>query len=298
MRDAAALAAWFTDNALNFAGHLAVAGTVAGLVFLVMGQRRLAVLALTASAACVGWVVWSHAKLVRPPSAPPPSAQAAGALRVMTYNVEGGWSGPEAKAAAIAAENPDILFIQEIWQGRASPLLPLLDRLFPYKAALRRPAAIIYARLPLDPAEAVVAQDPAIRGFRSAVRLDGRRIDLVNVQTSRPDGITKWRARNTQLQEIAAFAAEAPGAVIVAGDFNATALAPAFQTFLKTGGLTASAPGLPPSRTTWPGSLPGLGLQIDHILTAGPLELLSTRAGETAGSNHRALIATVRMKNP
>src|SRR5690606_5635313 len=79
------------------------------------------------------------------------------------------------------------------------------------------------------------------------------------------------------------------GPVVLAGDFNAAPwTAPLRQ--LGQQQQLASGP-WPPA--TWPVRLGPLGVPIDNMFTRGGAQLLSLRAGDNIGSNHRPLWAEI-----
>ena len=94
--------------------------------------------------------------------------------------------------------------------------------------------------------------------------------------------------RNRLLLGAAKRISELSGPVIVAGDFNATPLTPAFNDFLKIANVSASRFYIP----TFPSKLKWLGIPIDHILVRNIREK-RINALPAIGSDHRPLKATL-----
>ena len=81
---------------------------------------------------------------------------------------------------------------------------------------------------------------------------------------------------------------------VVLGDFNATPWNDAFQAMRRECGLSAGSTRwwLP----SWPDPLPGLlRVPIDHVLVGGDLTVVDARLGPSIGSDHRPVLATIRV---
>ncbi len=290
MRGAMEATVWVADNLLNFTPHGAVLGGVLALLLLWLGHRTSGSVAGVLALACLGWALVIHSSLETPSDAGLRAGEQP--LRVMIFNVEGGRTGGAAKAAEIAAVDPDVLLVQEVAPVAEAELLVRLERLFPYRASLSGPDAPIFSKFPFTrAAQPVLSDEPSKRGWQIGVRLpDGQELTLVNVQVTRPHSIANWSRRTVEYHELAAFARTHAAPLIMAGDFNASGLSPVFFSFVQNGDLRAARPGLFPPRTTWPAGLPGLGIQIDHVLVRGALRRLASHSPAPAGSNHRPMV--------
>jgi endonuclease/exonuclease/phosphatase (EEP) superfamily protein YafD len=83
------------------------------------------------------------------------------------------------------------------------------------------------------------------------------------------------------------------GALVVAGDFNATRHHPSFRRFLSDGMADAHEERGRGWAATWPQNrrpLPPL-MRLDHVLVSPDVEVRSIREGLGQGSDHRPIIA-------
>ncbi len=75
--------------------------------------------------------------------------------------------------------------------------------------------------------------------------------------------------------------------LVLAGDFNASVIAPDMRDFLKDAGLSHAFP----EPATWPVMAGAYGIAIDHVFARAPLQLISVRQiPDAMGSNHFGLM--------
>ena len=98
-----------------------------------------------------------------------------------------------------------------------------------------------------------------------------------------------------KLSQVAKLAQKWPGPLIVAGDLNTSNWSYSYKLFEQESGLINSKLGFGIA-STWPSSLAGLGIGIDHILTSDDFMTESLKVGPTVGSDHRPIIATLYLK--
>lgn len=96
-----------------------------------------------------------------------------------------------------------------------------------------------------------------------------------------------------EMRRVAGIARSAPGPAIVAGDFNSTWWSHSFKVFREESGLTHMGRYLP----SWPSLSRGLPpqLNIDHVWVSKELAVTEVHLGPDVGSDHRPLVAVVRM---
>jgi len=217
-------------------------------------------------------------------------------VRVLTANVFEGAADPDALIAA-ARNHADILVLQELTPELAASL-SVLNPEFPYHSVAARPYAAgvgIWSRYPISTS----SRNPnyVLGMITASIRVPGASADVtvvtVHLVGPWPQPIDGWRKEIAQLPEtLRATVAASRGAVIVAGDLNATVDMRPFRQLLTDGFATARGAGLV---RTWPGNSampPFLG--IDHILTRNAVatDLKSVRV---PGSDHLGLSATVHV---
>jgi endonuclease/exonuclease/phosphatase (EEP) superfamily protein YafD len=221
-------------------------------------------------------------------------------VRVVTANLFEGDSDPEA-LAAIARSRADLLITQELTPELAGLLQPLEDA-FPYHAIQPGRYAKgtgIWSRYPL-------AQSSRITGYEqgmltATVRVPGAVADTVvlalHLAGPWPQPIDGWRREIAALPRTLADVAQAAGrgAVIVAGDFNATADMQPFRRLLDTGYRDAAAQAGAGVTPTYPSGsrVPPL-IGIDHILTYDG-SASDVHTVRIPGSDHLGLAATIHL---
>lgn len=222
-------------------------------------------------------------------------------VRLMSANLRYG----RADAAAVvrlAREHADILAVQELTPEKADQISAVgIGEALPYRVLRARegPAGVgIWSRYPMTPG---ANYDEFWLGLITArVRIPGVPAEATVVTTHMsapwPEPIRGWRddlARLiTVLDEIGTSAS---GPVIVAGDLNATPDVLEFRRLLRNGYRDAAEQAGAGQTRTHPADIviPPL-FAVDHILLRGGTAT-SARTAALQGSDHRALIAAIRL---
>ncbi len=210
-------------------------------------------------------------------------------IRLLSFNIlkENRRNG-EAIARMITASGADVVSIME-----AEPLEPYLSRLveaYPYRIGCGTLAAncdqVLFSKTPLERAT-IRSLSPLFvdRFILAETEIRGQKINIASIHTTKPyfdDFQTAELVQATLAME------KMQGPLVLAGDFNASSLAPNIRNFfIWTGLRTASYE--PP---TWPIRLGMLGLPIDHVYVRPPMKIRSVSALPSAyGSNHAGLMA-------
>lgn len=222
-------------------------------------------------------------------------------LRVLTINAKEGAADPGALAAE-ARERADVVAVQELTSELADELDDRLASDFPFRAVNPGTSAEgtgIWSRHP-------IASSRRIPGYRlgttsATVRVPGAAADTVVLSVHLvgpwPYPISGWRQELARLPQTLAEASRAAGsgAVIVAGDFNATRDMAPYRGLLRDGyqdAVDLAGSGLTP---TFPGdgAMPAM-LGIDHILIDNG-SASGVRTVRIPGSDHLGLTATVHL---
>lgn len=277
------------------APYLTVAAPAAVLL---LGLGRRYVLTLVAFALTVAFL-WLYV----PRYLPPPAADTASVdVRVLTANLFFGQADPGA-FVALARDVADIVAVQEMTQESADGLSAAgMDAAFPYRVIVPAPQAAgigLWSRHP-------IVHSGRIDGFSlpmvgSRIRIPGVRVDAtvlsLHLPGPWPTPIDGWRSDIARLPDTLrdVGTTAGTGAVIVAGDFNATLEMAPFRRLLEQGyddaGMDAGA-GLArtyPGRGRWPAVI-----GIDHILTKNS-SAATARTVAVPGADHRGLLATLRV---
>ena len=275
--------------------YLSAAGLAAMVLFAVI---RRWVLTIVASLLCVVMLLVLMPRFLGPEDSAVPSVP----VRVLTANLALGEADPRA-IVALAWEKADVLVVQEMTPRQAVEMSAVgLDGVFPHRVIKPRTGAKgigVWSRHPIvSSAEVSGYQMPMLS---AQIRMPGVRFDttVLAVHLAAPwvqplkyfrDDIARFP---TTLQ--AAARAAGSGAVIVAGDLNATYDMQPFRRLLDEGyrdaaeqagaGLTRSFPSRP-----WRGPVFG----IDHVLVRN-CTATAAQTVSVPGSDHRGLSTVIEI---
>lgn len=233
-----------------------------------------------------------------------PSAAAADQrpFTVMTLNLMLGQASPSQVVAAAVRNDVDVLVLQEVTPQVLTGMEAAgLDKALPNRAG--KPAdgpagTMVFSVTKLTD---VSPLDTYFGGYTMKVRRPGGPVSLVAVHTRPPIGdAAGWAADHA---EVLRASAAAVGPAVVTGDFNATP-DHAQMRMLYDEGLTdtvkASTSGWQP---TWPASgeisvfgvpVPSI-VQIDQVIVSSEISAVRTTTVTLAGTDHRAVIARLRV---
>jgi endonuclease/exonuclease/phosphatase (EEP) superfamily protein YafD len=185
----------------------------------------------------------------------------------------------------VREEAPDVVVIQEL-TPHAERVLAELDTLLPNHRKFPADGAYgigLWSRFTLESsATFALGRVPAIEA-----RLSGPNgpFTVIGVHLRAPTTPRRAAARNQELRELAARSAAVTEPLIVAGDFNTTPYSPYFTEWLEQSGLTDSRRGRSLS-TSWPTTLPWLGIPIDHVAVNDAFTILSHNRLPNFDSDH------------
>ncbi|MFJ4841987.1 endonuclease/exonuclease/phosphatase family protein [Streptomyces sp. NPDC088746] len=218
-------------------------------------------------------------------------------LRVLTSNVEFG-GATDGLIDTVRRERPDLVFVQECDLLCADALAARIpEAAYPYREVVRLDGSLgsaLLSRYPLRPADPV---DGVMAMPGSVADVAGRdvRLQLAHPLPPVPGRIGGWRDELGRLRDFAAGARG--GAVLLAGDFNASQDHAAFREVLDAGALHDSARIAGRSRTySWPADRrTPLRTQIDHVLVSDDFSVRSARFLDLSGTDHRALLVSLAL---
>jgi endonuclease/exonuclease/phosphatase (EEP) superfamily protein YafD len=272
------------------------AGCAFAAVCLLAGRRWWAALAV--SVPVIAMAVVQAPMFAGPRAAPAASVP----VRVMTANIMLGAADAIA-LARLAAARADIVVIQELTAPAARRLEAAgIGNDFPHQSLDAQPGAVgtgVWSRYPISGTAAI--DGFSLRNLAMRIAVPGTAADTVvlavHVVGPWPQPIDGWRREITALGEILPqlAASAGRGAVVAAGDFNATYDMRPFRNLLGSGFLDAvEQTGRGPA-LTFPADSPIPPLiGIDHILTYQSTAA-DAEAVRVAGSDHLGLIATVHL---
>ncbi len=265
---------------------------VAALVLMVLSPRRNRWVTALAVAACLSLLVAVAHVVPRftghsfTPGETP--------LRVMTANLRLGDADPAAVMAVVRTEHPDLLVLEEVTPRLLAELEARgLRGAYPHSVGTPEPGAtgtMAFAARPLRRPVRLETEHQSwaftLMGLRvwavhpayplSRGWLDDQRLLVDHVRGDRPD--------------------------LVLGDFNATLDHPTVPELLTAGDLRDAAEQVGAGwQPTWPvGGFRGVPAPpfaaIDHVLVGPGVTTMETRTHTIEGSDHRALVADLRLR--
>ncbi|MGB6423332.1 MAG: endonuclease/exonuclease/phosphatase family protein [Anaerolineales bacterium] len=239
-----------------------------------------------------------------------------GELTILTYNVLA-WHDKTAQVLAnIRAENPDVVFLQELNTELARTLQSNFSETYPYQALepVDNPTGMgVISKYPIHPTGDTLPDHWIGGPMILALDWNGRTVTLVNFhmyptfEAAPPSVIShQFRLRETQAKKLAGLARQS-GPVIMAGDANAAPLNESYKiitselhdAWSESGfGLGHTFPGNPDQESNWPKIgplyLPPWLTRIDYIFHSGDWETVTVRVAQFDGvSDHRGVVATL-----
>jgi vancomycin resistance protein VanJ len=259
---------------------------------------------------CLAWALGPIMGLSLPVGRPTPSPERA--FRVMTYNVKYGRQGVRNVAAEVQAADPDLLLLQDVYQGTVAH--PALAGFMRTRHVEQEGFYVVASRFPLEPIEyRRMGRDWYVR---TAVTIAGQSVAVYNVHLMTPrdglEALREWsragidelmdgaRDRLDQVEQLNADLDRERGPVLLAGDLNAPPgslvvrrlrsdrFRDAFETAGRGYGFTYGHRLL--VRASY--------LRIDHILYTRELVALRTWVGGGAGSDHRPVLSEMALAGP
>lgn len=220
---------------------------------------------------------------------------------VMTHNLFGLNYDMHRVSEAIAAENPDIVALQEYFPEQVEDLDRLLKPNYPYSVRCsggKRANLGLYSKIPFDNEMGngdCPKQYDWANGQRTAhiiagfTLMDGTHFTVVTTHMDWPYPIERQRA---EFSALTTELARIDGPLIVAGDFNSTPWSYALRNFASVTGLTRETHNLVtyPLLFTLRRLVPTLPfLPLDQVFQRGVV-VHDLHAGEQTGSDHLPVV--------
>ena len=196
----------------------------------------------------------------------------------------------------VAAEDPDMIFLQEVTDDWVSGLRPLQTD-YPYfytEARSGNFGIAVYSKIRLDSVSHVDSPPLAYPTITATATIGKQNLTLISSHPTIPLGRRLYSARNQQLDGVLELVEAADWPVVLLGDFNATVWDPQFKKFVSSSGLSNARQGFG-LLATWPTYLPFAMIPIDHILVSEGLGVTNVKTGRSIGSDHLPLIVTLSL---
>lgn len=226
-------------------------------------------------------------------------AGSAGTFKLVQFNALKANRTPQAAAAWIRQERPDVVTMEETL-GSSRTILHLLRPFYPYQVSClsrMRCSTVILSREAPSASGGLARGDPENRKTLSAIWMrfdrDGHPFTVIAVHMMRP---WPWGDQESGRVMLAAFLNMTDrNRTIVAGDFNTTPWAVAMRSQDRLIALPRYT-----HKPTWPAMVDGIAtppiLPIDHIYAGSDWRMTGLRSGPRLGSDHLPLVATLRLQ--
>lgn len=274
---------------IAFSPYLMLAAALALVVALLRRQWIAALLAAVVTAAGVGTQV--------PHFLSDDAPRDAVKVRVMTFNLRLGDANAVEAVRAVRQNRIDLLMVEELSMTGLKKLVAAgIDKELPYnqgRPGLMGPEGTgVWSRYPIQSGHMVKGLSFATPAALVDVPGVTQPVYALAMHPMGPRQASGYWARDIATVPFI-LRAVPPGAVIVGGDFNATPDNAWFRNILKAPGYANAIDqaGSGPIRT-YNAQHPVPLIAIDHVLTRGAVAT-DVRSVDIAGSDHRAIIATV-----
>jgi len=196
----------------------------------------------------------------------------------------------------ITEERPDVFFLQEVnaeWVAGTQSLL--VDYPYTYVEPQQGNFGIAaFSRIPFDSIYHVDSPPLGHPTIVATVTIASQPVTLISTHPTIPVNRYLYQARNTQFNSIAGLVEQAPGRVVLMGDFNASIWDRRFRDLEDATGLKNVRRGFG-ILATWPTFLPFAMIPIDHALVSKDIGVINVTSGSRIGSDHLPLVVTLSL---
>lgn len=287
---------WFLDLTTHFRFQYAVLLPFIAATCLI--ARRRVPAAIFLGFALLNWgVVLSQCWLGREAQMPPAGASFAKPLRLMLMNVNAENRRCDLALRCLREQKPDLVVLEEI-NDRWFQALGEIRTNYPWCVYDVRDddfGIALLSRVPLQSSNIVFLGDAELPSAEVCFQWEGRRVTLLGTHPLPPGGAENSRARDVQLDAVAAELSACSGPALLLGDLNTTAWSYSFQRLLRRSGLRDSSRGRG-FQPTWPTFFVPLYIPLDHCLVSSDCLVLNRCLGPRTGSDHLPLIVDVQLR--
>jgi endonuclease/exonuclease/phosphatase (EEP) superfamily protein YafD len=269
--------------------HISLFGAVLALLALFFRRHWYAVILLGVG---TGLVVHSFVMLREYAAAAPQNPIAASTeqknFRMLSFNIEDSNFENGARIAdLVVGSDADVVEIFEA--GPIESAMPRLTAVYPYRIGCGVMTtdcdSLLLSKRPFQ--TQVMRSLGSLwdnRFIQVTIDMDGQPMTFASAHLSKP----YFDAFHTiELDILGPLLNDIKGPLILAGDFNASVIAPDMRDFLESTRLRHAFP----EPATWPISFGGYGIAIDHVFARSPVQLRSVRQiPDAMGSNHYGLL--------
>lgn len=225
-----------------------------------------------------------------------PAAVAGVPLTLIHANVHSINTDYEHLIDLVAAENPDMIFLQEVtaeWVAGTTSLL----RDYPHtysEPRLDNFGIAAFSKIPFDVIRHVDSPPLGYPTIHATITINDKQLTIISSHPTIPIGQQLYDARNEHLESIADLVGQNNGEAVLLGDFNSSVWGAHFRQLQESTGLrnVREGFGILPS---WPTIFPFAMIPIDHALVSKGISVTDVRTGRNIGSDHLPLIVTLSL---
>jgi len=223
------------------------------------------------------------------------AAKDAKSIKVLTYNVLSQSQEYKKVVKTILKYDADIVFLIETNQAWIDGVKEI-NQTYPYSSIKTREdnfGIALFSKYPLIKPQIINFTRPSMPSILTKVAFHGEELSLIATHSFPPIGriYASW-LRNLHLYQMSRITATMDRPTIVMGDLNITPFSPLFKTILQRANLKDSAIGFGLTPTWWRGIF---GIPIDHILVSKDIVVEDRIVGESFGSDHHLVMATLKI---
>ncbi|MDE1995656.1 MAG: endonuclease/exonuclease/phosphatase family protein [Rhizobiaceae bacterium] len=269
--------------------HISLFGVALALIALLFQRHWYAVFLCAAGAVlAVHSVVMLREYAATPPLNPPAAAEAEKTFKLLSFNIEDSNFENGARIAdLIVGSKADVVEIYEA--GPIQSELQRITEIYPYRIGCGIMTtdcdSLLLSKRPFQ--TQVMRSLGSLwdnRYVTATIDMDGQPVNFVSAHLSKP---YFDQFHTIELDIMSPLLNDIKGPLILAGDFNASVIAPDMRDFLAETNLHHVFP----EPATWPIIAGAYGITIDHVFGRAPLQLKSVQQiPDAMGSNHFGLV--------
>ncbi len=217
-------------------------------------------------------------------------------LRVLTANLYVSNNDIHKLMQLVDETDPDVILLQEVneeWARLIEPLKATHPSFCVNPAHNGRVTDLaIFSKQPMT--EPVVLSDEGIPAATTTIHVDGAAVDIWNIHMASPFSPRRAERYKSQMAALRERAAATDRPTIFGGDLNSSLWSPLYRSLMRGTNLqnTRAGRGI---LGTWPSFLGPFRSPIDHILVTPGIEVIHCEVTPGIGSDHRPLIADLRV---
>jgi endonuclease/exonuclease/phosphatase (EEP) superfamily protein YafD len=220
----------------------------------------------------------------------------ASAYKVLNANVHARNGAHEKLLDLVAAEQPDLVVLQEVTPEWAQSVQSLAAD-YPHRLVEPRDGSFgiaLFSRYPFNSSVSIDSGPGSPPILVVTINVAGREISVIGAHPVIPLPRRNYEARNAQLEGIGKLLQQMQNPRILVGDLNATMWDPHYESLENRTWLRNARKGFG-IVPTWPTFLPFAMIPIDHVLVSEDVGVIDARTGPRIGSDHLPLVVTLTL---